>query len=48
MCESKDELNMLDPDSNEVFKRNNLDQTKYGPDSGISNAKYVNVGQVLY
>ena len=48
MWESKDELSMLDPDSNQVFKRNNLVQTKYGPDSGISNAKYVNVIQMLY
>ena len=49
MCKSEDLLSKLDSNgSNNVFKRNNLDQDKNRPDSGISHARYVDVDQMSY
>ena len=49
MRKSEDLLSKLDSNgSNNVFKRNNLDQDKNRPDSGISHARYVDVDQMSY
>ena len=48
MCKLKDELIKLEPDSNDVFKRNNLDRYKNRPHSGIFNAKHVDFDQANF